>query len=193
MHHREANALLNALRKEALSKANFDMSREGIFRGVLRASFLHCFEFTSLVNKLEIDDAGEESFFLSAALRGVSEDLITLKFIRQLKRKERDEVIQIKMMLSTAEVIDKQTAFFRKNRPFQPVLTSSFDAATLQGARDKLTAIGQTSRLWNTQRRLPPVEQMANQVNLKPFYDFIYAMTSEIVHFSAHRAAQRLG
>jgi hypothetical protein len=155
MPHREPTALLNALKQEALSKANFDMLREGIFRGVLRASFLRCFEFTSLVNKLKIDDAGEESFFLSAALRGVSEDLITLKFVRQLKRKERDDVIQIKMMSSTAEVIGKQAAFFRKNRPFQPVLTSSFDVASLQAAKDKLTAIGQASKLWNTQRRLP--------------------------------------
>jgi hypothetical protein len=144
MHYRQPAALLNALKQEALSKANLDMSREGIFRGVLRASFLRCFEFTSLVNKLKVDDAGEGSFFLSAALRGVSEDLITLKFIRQLKRKEREEVIQIKMMSSTAEVIDKQAVFFRKNRPL--VLRSSFDAATLQGAKDKLAAIGQTSK-----------------------------------------------
>jgi hypothetical protein len=162
MPHREPTALLNALKQEALSKANFDMLREGILRGVLRASFLRCFEFTSLVNKLKIDDAGEESFFLSAALRG---DLITLKFVRQLKRKERDDVIQIKMLSSTAEVIGKQAAFFRKNRPFQPVLTSSFDVASLQAAKDKLTAIGQASKLWNSQRRLPAVEQMANQVN----------------------------
>jgi hypothetical protein len=33
---------------------------------------------------------------------------------------------------------------------------------------------------------------MANQVNLKRFYDFIYAVTSEIVHFSA-RIALRSG
>ena len=109
---------------------------------------------------------------MSAALRGLCEDLIVLKFIRQLKRKERDEVVQIKMMSSTADAIAKQAAFFRKNRPFQPVLSRFFDPGNLAGAKDRLTIIGQHSKLWKTERKLPPVSQMADKVMLKQFYDF---------------------
>ena len=121
---------------------------------------------------------------MSGALRGLSEDLIALKFIRKLKRKDRDEVVQIEMMSSTAQLIDKQAQFFRSKRPFQPVLTKSFDAAQLDNAKDRLTAIGQSSKLWLTSRKLPPIEQMANVVKLKAFYNFIYRMTSRIVHFN---------
>ncbi len=176
--------LLNAMEHEALAKASFNMHREGMFRGVLKASFIKCFEFAKFVHGHEIEKADEGSFFLSGALRGLSEDLIALKFIRKLKRKDRDEVVQIEMMSSTAQLIDKQAQFFRSKRPFQPVLTKSFDTAKLDKAKDRLTAIGQSSKLWQTSRKLPPIEQMANVVKLKAFYNFIYRMTSRIVHFN---------
>jgi hypothetical protein len=82
---------------------------------------------------------------MSGALRGLSEDFIALKFIRKLKRKDRDEVVQIEMMSTTAQLIDEQAHFFRSKRPFQPVLSKSFDAAQLEKAKDRLTAIGQSS------------------------------------------------
>jgi len=176
--------LLDAMEHEALAKARFNMHREGMFRGVLKASFIKCFEFAKFVHGYEIEKADEGSFFLSGALRGLSEDLIALKFIRKLKRKDRDEVAQIEMMSSTAQLIDKQAEFFRSKRPFQPVLTKSFDAAELDKAKDRLTTIGQSSKLWQTSRKLPPIEQMANVVRLKAFYNFIYRMTSRIVHFN---------
>jgi hypothetical protein len=184
MSQSKTKDLLNAMEHEALAKAAFNMHREGMFRGVLKASFIKCFEFAKLVHGYEIEKAEEGSFFLSGALRGLSEDLIALKFIRKLKRKDRDEVVQIEMMSSTAQLIDKQAEFFRSKRPFQPVLTKSFDAAELDKAKDRLTTIGQSSKLWQTSRKLPPIEQMANVVRLKAFYNFIYRMTSRIVHFN---------
>ena len=184
MSQSNAKSLLKALQREALAKSSFNMRREGMFRGVLKASFVKCFEFAKFVHAKQIEGADEGAFFMSGALRGLSEDLIALKFIRRLKRKDRDAVVQIEMMSSTSQLIDKQTHFFRKSRPFQPVLTKSFDAAELDKAKDRLTAIGQSSNLWHTARKLPPIEQMANTVKLKLFYDFIYRMTSRFVHFN---------
>jgi hypothetical protein len=192
MLFREPTKILNTLEPEASSKSSFNMVREGLYRAVLRASFIRCFEFAKFVHKHKIDKADEGAFFLAAALRGISESLIVLKFIRRLNRKDRDEVIRIKMMSSTAEIVEKQAAFFRQIRPFQPILADPFEASALNFAKDRLTAIGQSSQLWNTSRKLPPVEQMASQVHLKPFYNFIYAVTSEIVHFNV-RIALRSG
>jgi hypothetical protein len=120
MPTKAAAVLLDTLSSEARSKARFNMHREGVFRGALRASFIRTFEFATLVHRFKIESADEGAFFLAAALRGISESLIALKFIRRLKRKDRDEVIQIKMMLSVAEIIEKQAIFFRDARPFQP-------------------------------------------------------------------------
>jgi hypothetical protein len=188
----EPSKLLQQIEQEARSKANFSMPREGLFRGVLKAAFIRSFEFAKSVQKYTLDQANEEAFFLSAALRGTCEDLIVLKFIRRLKRKDRDEVIQIKMLVSTGEAIGKQAAFFRKTRPFQPVIQNFVDQAKLDAGKDRLTVIGQQSKLWNTSKKLPPVEQMAKRVHLGQFYEFIYAVTSEMVHFSV-RVALRSG
>lgn len=188
----EPSKLLRQIDQEARSKADFNTSREGLFRGVLKAAFIRSFEFTNAVQRYTLDQATEEAFFLSAALRGICEDLIVLKFIRRLKRKDRDEVVKILMRASTGDIIAKQTAFFRKSRPFQPVLRKFIQQSQLDSEKDRLTVIGEQSKLWNTSKKLPPVKQMAKRVNLGQFYEFIYAVTSEIVHFSV-RIALRSG
>ena len=158
----------------------------------MKAAFIRSFEFAVSINRYSPHHANEESFFLAAGLRGICEDLIVLKFIRRLKRKDRDEVVRIRMLVSTGEAVAKQAAFFRKTRPFQPVIRKFIDHRKLHVEKDRLTVIGQKNALWNTARKLPPVEQMANRVNLRKFYDFVYAATSEIVHSSV-RVALRSG
>ena len=183
---------LQRIENEALSVANFNMPREGFFRGVLKSAFARAFEFARLVHKLKLEDADETGFFLAAGLRGIAEDLISLRFIRKLKRADRDEVIKARMMITVADLVAKQRAFFKKNRPFQPIVRQSFPDSEVIRMKDRLTIIGQASRMWNTTRRLPPVEQMAARVHLKQFYEFIYAVTSELVHFNV-RIALRSG
>lgn len=144
------------MREEALAKSKFSMPREGIYRGVLKASFAKCFEFAQFVHATKIEDADEGALYFSGALRGLAEDLIALKFIRKLNRRDRDSVIRIEMMLTTAQLIEKQAHFFRQYRPFQPVLRKSFNATELEKAKNELTVIGQSSKLWNTSKKLPP-------------------------------------
>src|SRR6267154_3217508 len=188
----ETSTQLRQMDQEARSKANFDMLREGLFRGVLRAAFIRSFEFACSIHSYSLDQANEHSVFLSAALRGICEDLIALKFIRRLKRKDRDEVVKIRMLVSTGEAIAKQAAFFRKSRPFQPVIRKFMDQVDLTAEKDRLTVIGHQSNMWSTSKKLPPIEQMARRVKLGQFYEFIYAVTSEIVHFSV-RVSLRSG
>src|SRR5437868_146122 len=80
---------LQRIEDEALSVANFNMPREGFFRGVLRSAFARAFEFARLVHKHKTEDADETGFFLAAGLRGIAEDLISLRLIRKLKRADR--------------------------------------------------------------------------------------------------------
>jgi hypothetical protein len=129
---------------------------------------------------------------MSSALRGICEDLIVLKFLRRLNRSERDQVVTITMGLALGEALAKQDAFFKKNRPFQPILRAQSDRSRTEALRDRLTAIGQASGLWNTRGRLKPIEQMASDVKLRPLYEFMYAVTSEGVHFNP-RIALRHG
>lgn len=138
------------------------MFREGIFRGVLKASFVKAFDFARYCNRTEIDNADEGSFFIASALRGICEDVITLKFLRRLRRKQRDEVVSIEMLMGVRRAMAEQAAFFKKLRPFQPVLQQKDDPAEVKKQKDRLTAIGTSSRLWNTEGKLPPIEQMAN-------------------------------
>jgi len=185
-------ALLRKIEAEARSKAQFHTTHEGLFRGVLKGAFIKAYEFARYAHSIKPNSANEGCFFAASALRGICEDLIALKFLRQLSKKDRDEVMTIKMLAGTTEASAKQTRFFKKRRPFQPVIQFAEDPSRLALHKDRLTAIGQASGLWRTEGKLPPIEQMSIKVNLRWLYDFIYSITSEVVHFSP-RIALRTG
>lgn len=183
---------LKALEAEVRAKGQFHMTKEGLFRGVLKGAFIKAYEFVRYTYNIEPDSANEGSFFAASALRGICEDLIALKFLSRLTKEERNEVTAIKMLSGTVDASVKQSKFFKKKRPFQPVLHVADDPVRHAGHRSRLTAIGQASGLWRTDGKLPPIEQMAMKVNLRWLYDFIYSATSEVVHFSP-RIALRNG
>jgi hypothetical protein len=184
--------LLRKVEVEVRSKAQFHMTREGLFRGVLKGAFIKAYEFVRYSHDIKPESASEGSFFATSALRGICEDLIALKFLRQLTKKDRDEVTTIKLLIGTIEASTKQAEFFKKRRPFQPVLQFGDDPSRLVKHKNRLTAIGNASQLWKTEGKLPPIEQMAIKVNLRWLYDFIYSATSEVVHFNP-RIALRSG
>src|SRR5438552_72366 len=114
--------ILGDLEASILAKSQYHLFREGVFRGVLKASFVKSFDFARYCNTIPIDQADEGSFFISSALRGICEDVIALKFLRRLNRKQRDEVVSIAMLMAVRRAMAAQAAFFKKLRPFQPVL-----------------------------------------------------------------------
>ena len=190
--HTTISDVLKFLEPEALSKARTRTKLDGMFKVNLKSSFVKAFEFAVHTNAIEPKDATEASYFMSAALRSICEDLIVLTFLAQLKRKDRNDVITIRLFHSITQASAEQKRFFKKYRPFQPVLGFKLDAATITADRDRLTAIGFASGLWRVERKLPPVEQMAIKVRLREVYNFIYSITSETVHFSP-RIALRHG
>jgi hypothetical protein len=176
--------LLNSIETEALDKGSYNIPREGLFRCTLRAAFVRAYQFAAYCSRIEDDKADEGCFFMASALRGTCEDLIVLKFIRQLPRKLRDEVIEIEMSLAVNKAVLEQTKFFGKERPFQPVLSGKENNSFVRAQRARLHQIGATSGLWETKNRLPPVEQMASMLKMKEMYDYFYRVTSDVVHFN---------
>ncbi len=176
--------LLKSIANEALDKGNYNIPREGLFRCTLRASFVRAYEFAAYCSRIERDKADEGCFFMASALRGTCEDLIALKFIRQLPRKLRDEVIAIEMSLAVNKALVEQTKFFRKERPFQSVLSAKENSVFADAQRARLHQIGVTSGLWKTEKKILPIEQMAIKLKMKEEYDYFYRVTSALVHFN---------
>jgi Family of unknown function (DUF5677) len=176
--------LLKTIETEALDKGNYNLPKEGFFRCALRASFVRAYQFAVYCNRIDSEKADEGAFFMASALRGTCEDLIALKFIRQLKRKERDEVVAIEMAVAVNKAVVEQTKFFRKERPFQPVLSAKEDTGFVDVRRARLYQIGTTSGLWKTEKKLLPIEQMAIKLGMREMYDYFYRVTSDVVHFN---------
>lgn len=89
----EVSDLLKALRDEVRQKAKCRLTKDGLFKAVLKASFVRIHEYTEFVYS-DKPESGPDSFFGSAPLRQCCEDLIALKYLAKLKRKDRDAVIQ---------------------------------------------------------------------------------------------------
>lgn len=176
--------LLKSLEKEVLNKSNYNIPRDGTFRCVLRASFVRAYEFAVYCNRIQADKADEGCFFMASALRGTCEDLIALRFIRQLPRKVRDEVINIEMSLAVNKAVVEQSKFFQKQRPFQSVLSGQMGSQWVDAQKARLDQIGSSSGLWNTKKKLLPIEQMAIKLKMKEMYDYFYRVTSDVVHFN---------
>ena len=185
----EVPALLRTLRPEVAQKAICRPTREGLLKAVLKASFVRTHEYAEFVHSSNV---GPASFFGSAALRQCCEDLIALKYLALLKRTDRDKMIQALMVISTGKASEKQGEFFKRNHPYQPVLTTTFEPADMEKAKNVLNEVGTRTCLWRTPNKLPPIEQMAIKVGLSDLYEYLYAATSEIVHFNV-RIALRSG
>jgi hypothetical protein len=179
--NRKVTRLLKKVEAEISSIANFQMTREGAFRGVLKGSLVRSYEFALYANKLR---PTESAFFSAAALRGICEDLIALKFLSQLKKKDRDQAVLDKTFLGTSVAASKQRSFFKTYRPFQPTFSFKDNEQISTDCKDRLKKLGGTSGLWSPKIPLPPIEQMAQKVGLKKIYEFFYSITSEVVHFS---------
>ena len=154
------------------------LARDGAYTCVVRAAISKSFEFSKHAWSL---GKREEPFFLGATLRGVCEDLIALAFLSKLSTFDRNEAVQSLVGMNAEEGASAQSAFFSIVRPWQPVLTVSPErfSATEQRLRALASKLG-----WQGRRPWPSVRSMATSVELKPLYDYMYAVSSKWVHFS---------
>jgi hypothetical protein len=188
---RDFSSFLRRLEKSARRKAEYNLVREGFYRGVLKAGFIKALEFAGYSNRLSEEQASDTAYYLTASLRGICEDLICLKFVRQLPRKLRDEVISIKMRQALRKATVAQYDFFSTVRPFQPVFRVTENVSSAVADKSRLTSIGSNSGLWKT-KDLPSIEEMAKSVGLTRVYNYFYRISSDLVHFNP-RVALRMG
>lgn len=162
-HQQRVLDLLRKLETEARTKFAVDISVEGSFANVLKGCFCKSYEF-AIVAHGELNEG--LAFFIAPTLRGICEDFIALRYVREKKESaERDRLLLAKALQQTHAAAQNQQMFFRNVRPHQPVFTYH-------------------RRPSEPTKGLPPVKNMAAEVNLADIYDFIYAVTSDIVHFN---------
>jgi hypothetical protein len=137
--------------------------QDGVYLNILKGAVIKSFEFAKHAQRA---DENVISFFLAPSLRGICEDLIALQFLKLTKSvAARDELLERKAYSAVSVAIEKQSTFFRKHRPNQPVYR----------AKPKGLPKGDG---------LPPMKDMAERAKLVDVFDFIYAISSDCVHFN---------
>lgn len=173
-------SLLDELRPTLSGITKASIQDVGIYGCALRASLAKNFEFADFVNRNPPPDHG---FFITSTLRGICEDLIVLSFVAALSPADRNEAVSLLMAKNVADGIAAQSAFFKAQRPWQPVLNPPAETSTDTEARLKELA---KTLGWTGRQSWPTVWFMAKASSLLPLYSYIYAATSKWVHFSPH-------
>ncbi len=153
-----------------------------VYKCHLVAAYSKCFEFNLLVNKTR---ARKEAAFYTSTLRGICEDLITLTFLKKQSTLDKDKILLNLMRLQLQDLIAAQSSFFKKNHSQQIVLDKYSEPDPLNDPmailRDEWAKIG-----LNKEKISPSVSHMATDAGLIELYQYLYAATSDMVHFSPH-------
>jgi hypothetical protein len=159
-----------------------DFSLNNIYYCHLVAAFSKCFQFNLIINK---NIRNQNSFFYTPALRGICEDIITLQFLNKHSVLDKDKLLYSYMQINLVEIIENQKKFFSKNHSQQIIYTvndsSKIKKSNLETLKNELSKIG-----LNKEKIFPSTSHMATDGGLFELYEYLYAATSEMVHFSPH-------
>lgn len=182
-----SRALLEQLRPFVESVATTRLARNKYFSLCLRASFSKAFEFVDCAFKRSNND---QAFYHVAALRSICEDIIYLSFATRLSPQDRETLIKGLMLLELQERIRRQVNFFQKFRPLQPVLDASVSPRELEKTKQEIRSIWQANGWPNMKTSVTPATRdIAEKIDpgvLDIVYDYIFRLTSSMVHFSPH-------
>lgn len=151
-----------------------------IYRSTLISAFVKCFEFNIFINGGEVSN---RSFYDTSFLRGICEDLISLKFLLKISEEQREHITSsyLGYLINTSALA--QGSYFSNDRPFQPIVNLvDIEHQILlhsQALNSSWEDLG-----YRKDRIFPSVENMAIDVKLKDLYGFLYHATSRAVHFS---------
>jgi hypothetical protein len=149
----------------------------------LRASLAKAY---GLCVESHINRKSRPAFFLVPSLRSICEDLIVLSFIAKMHKPDRDRLTMLMMTHEVSIRLKTQAAFFASFRPDQPVLGPGDSDPS--GMEDLIREIWKQNgwpglnKAW-----MPPVSQIAEKNHpeiFKLLYDYIYRLTSGMVHFN---------
>lgn len=148
------------------------------FKACIIASFSKAIDLGVSLFK-ETDE--DESYFKTSCLRGLCEEIIELLYIEKMLAPNQNEIIMALVAINLAKDLSAQEQFFKRNHPIQPILGSSV-WTDKQKPTDEIKAILNSKGIKG--EKLPPVEQMAQKVNLSELYSYMYRATSNFVHFN---------
>ena len=162
----------------------YDTASDLLFLACLRASFAKAFELT----QVSMGQTPEYSFFLASSLRGVTEDLIYLSFLASLPADESNTLIQHLVNEQVRYDVQSQRAFMDPIRPFQQTVATQSAGLEKVATKAEKIWLSHFSRK-DLRRNGPSVRRIAEytgQTFLEVLYDFMYQLTSGIVHFNPH-------
>lgn len=182
----QISELLNSISNEMENLASVSNTSNDFFSSCLGSAITKSYEFANLVSS----EDSHFPFFYASSLRGITEDVIVLKFLSGLPESDRQTILRNMMLLEVHRKIEIQNRFFEEFRPLQPVLKPRhFDAAfDRDGTIEELRTLWRSNGWPNlSKRESPPVAQIAirtNEPTLKILYDFVYRLSSGLVHFN---------
>jgi hypothetical protein len=161
---------------------------EGFFLPLLKAAIAKSYEFCLFA----ISEEGKSnSFFHSATLRGVCEDVISLKYYYSFDPEDREIVAKNLTTIDMLENIETQQRFFKAKKPTQPIIKLSSSQGHISLAKGQVGNL-KSKYKWKGDGYRPSVREMAQSCNLLELYDYLYSATSRWVHFSP-RILTRMG
>lgn len=154
---------------------------ENVFSSCLKASFVSAFEFVDIASKEEVGSA----FFLTPALRRLTEDIIYFRYMSDRPEQARERVIRDMMELEVMRNLKHQDSFFSRFRPFQPVIGEQ--EVDIRKIEENIRLFWKNNG-WRLNNRVSPsVKDIAKASDpglLDIVYDFIYRLASGAVHFN---------
>lgn len=173
--YKEINAFITGYNKVSVENLGVEM-----FLPTLRAAFIKCFEFNLYITKLR---NRENSFYYTSFLRGVCEDLISLKFLLNFPIEKRDYFLSNYSIYLLHTSMETQVEFFKSEKIIQPLVKPADLQTTITTSQTNIKTFW-ASNGYNKDKIFPSVEHMAVDSKLKILYDYLYHATSRAVHFS---------
>ena len=134
-----------------------------------------------------LETSGErgEHHWASAVLRGSTEEIILLSALRTMSSEDRNEMIRLRIDYELCSDAATQTRFFSAQERLQSVLPPLPDAnQRMNTAHQGMDSIWKTYGMDGGRHALGNMGNLAQTTGLAEFYDYFYALTSRMVHFS---------
>lgn len=174
-----------ALRPYIAKVSKVTLGKHHLFSVCVKSSICKCFEFNMAVRK---DTRPQIAFFTMSSLRGICEDLIVLRYLKQMPSSDREKLTWALATHELATRVKHQDAFFSAIRPQQPVLRLNKIEKKIASAERKAQAIWNRHGWPNLQHgAMPQIRQIAEKQGapwLAILYDYLYRLTSAAVHFN---------
>jgi len=178
---RELKNIYRSIKPYVKAATRSTLIKPDFYKINLKAALAKTYDFNSYITGIR---SSSHSFYHTAILRGICEDLIVLKALREIPTKDRSDLVMYLQLEECFEAMKTQEKFFEANHP-QIVLGEKYANKYSNDELKKALAIYDK---YGFERRKygPTIRSLAQRANLLEVYDFFYSATSKWVHFSPH-------